>query len=88
MSAAKALFTPLRVGAITIPNRIGYIVISDPHRTAYLITLIIHSMSALTRDRSVPDDVPNATNVEYYKQRAEGGAGLIVTEGALVSKQG
>lgn len=53
-----------------------------------LIYYIAGSMSALTRDRSVPVDVPNATNVEYYKQRAEGGAGLIVTEGALISKQG
>lgn len=45
-------------------------------------------MSALTRDRSVPKDVPNALNVEYYRQRAAGGAGLIVTEGVLISQQG
>ncbi|KAF8911322.1 hypothetical protein CPB85DRAFT_1375880 [Mucidula mucida] len=37
-------------------------------------------MSALTRNRSVPTNVPNAVNVEYYKQRAQGGAGLIVSE--------
>lgn len=45
-------------------------------------------MAALTRNRSVPTNVPNEVNVEYYKQRAAGGAGLIVTEGALVSQQG
>ncbi|EJC99585.1 FMN-linked oxidoreductase [Fomitiporia mediterranea MF3/22] len=45
-------------------------------------------MSALTRDRSAPTNVPNDLNVEYYKQRAEGGAGLIVTEGTLISQQG
>ncbi|KAK7687075.1 hypothetical protein QCA50_009575 [Cerrena zonata] len=45
-------------------------------------------MSALTRSRSVPKDVPNALNVEYYRQRAAGGAGLIVTEGVLISQQG
>ncbi|PBK64933.1 flavo protein NADH-dependent oxidoreductase [Armillaria solidipes] len=37
-------------------------------------------MSAMTRNRSVPTNVPNGINVEYYQQRAAGGAGLIVTE--------
>ena len=46
------------------------------------------AMSALTRSRSVPTNVPNAVNVEYYTQRAAGGTGLIVTEGTLVSRQG
>ncbi|KIO32292.1 hypothetical protein M407DRAFT_67035 [Tulasnella calospora MUT 4182] len=45
-------------------------------------------MSAMTRNRSLPVNVPNDANVEYYTQRAEGGAGLIVTEGVLVSPQG
>ena len=44
--------------------------------------------SALTRSRSVPTNVPNAVNVEYYRQCAEGGAGLIVTEGTLITQQG
>lgn len=43
-------------------------------------------MSALTRSRSVPTNVPNSINIEYYKQRA--GAGLIVSEAILVSPQG
>lgn len=42
--------------------------------------------AALTRSRSVPTNVPNALNLEYYTQRT--GAGLIVTEGILVSPQG
>ncbi|PSR71244.1 hypothetical protein PHLCEN_2v12898 [Hermanssonia centrifuga] len=45
-------------------------------------------MSSLTRSRSFPDAVPNKYNVEYYTQRAKGGAGLIITEGTLVSQQG
>ena len=45
-------------------------------------------MAPMTRDRSVPDTVPNYYNVEYYTQRAKGGAGLIITEGTLVSRQG
>ncbi|KAK7049824.1 hypothetical protein VNI00_005254 [Paramarasmius palmivorus] len=45
-------------------------------------------MSALTRSRSVPTSVPNDVNVEYYRQRAKGGAGLIVSEGVLVAQQG
>ncbi|PBK63918.1 FMN-linked oxidoreductase [Armillaria solidipes] len=34
-------------------------------------------MSPMTRNRSVPTNVPNGINAEYYRQRAEGGAGLI-----------
>lgn len=45
-------------------------------------------MAALTRSRSVPTNIPNELNLEYYIQRAKGGAGLIVTEGVLVSPQG
>lgn len=45
-------------------------------------------MSSLTRNHSVPTNVPNEYNVEYYAQRAKGGAGLIFTEGNLVCQQG
>ncbi|KAK7043864.1 hypothetical protein VNI00_008030 [Paramarasmius palmivorus] len=45
-------------------------------------------MSALTRNRAVPTNVPNDLNVEYYRQRARGGAGLIISEGVLVTQQG
>lgn len=42
-------------------------------------------MSALTRNRA-PGTIPNDLMQEYYVQRS--GAGLIVTEGILVSRQG
>jgi 2,4-dienoyl-CoA reductase-like NADH-dependent reductase (Old Yellow Enzyme family) len=45
-------------------------------------------MSALTRSRSVPTNVPNDINLEYYTQRARGGAGLIITEGTMICQQG
>ncbi|KAK0229950.1 FMN-linked oxidoreductase [Armillaria nabsnona] len=45
-------------------------------------------MSAMTRNRSVPTNVPNSINAEYYRQRVEGGAGLIITEGILIAQQG
>ncbi|KAF7359284.1 Artemisinic aldehyde Delta(11(13)) reductase [Mycena sanguinolenta] len=62
-----SLFTPLKLGSITIQNRIG--------------------MSALTRNRST-ETVPNEIMQKYYVQRAVGGAGLIVSEGTLITRQG
>ncbi|KAJ7051923.1 hypothetical protein C8F01DRAFT_1338686 [Mycena amicta] len=61
------LFTPLKLGSTTIPNRVG--------------------MSALTRSRATKT-VPNDIMREYYVQRAQGGAGLIVTDGVLITRQG
>ncbi|KAJ7671018.1 flavoprotein NADH-dependent oxidoreductase [Mycena rosella] len=63
----SALFTPLKLGSVTIPNRIG--------------------MSALTRNRSSAT-VPNEIMREYYTQRSTGGAGLIITEGTLITRHG
>ncbi|KAJ6606258.1 flavoprotein NADH-dependent oxidoreductase [Mycena vulgaris] len=63
----SALLTPLKLGSVTIPNRIG--------------------MSALTRNRS-SGSVPNEVMKQYYNQRALGGAGLIVSEGTLITRQG
>lgn len=40
-------------------------------------------MAPLTRNRAGADNVPQAMNVEYYRQRAS--AGLIITEGAQIS---
>ncbi|MCH7959224.1 MAG: NADH:flavin oxidoreductase [Candidatus Hydrogenedentes bacterium] len=37
-------------------------------------------MAPMTRNQS-PGHVPNERNVEYYRRRAEGGIGLIITEG-------
>ncbi|KAK0484429.1 hypothetical protein IW261DRAFT_1330659 [Armillaria novae-zelandiae] len=68
MSNLKALFAPLKLGPITLKNRV--------------------LMAPMSRNRSVPTNVPNAINAEYYRQRAQGGAGLIITEGTLISQQG
>lgn len=44
-------------------------------------------MAPLTRSRaSQPGDIPNALNVEYYRQRV--GAGLIISEATQISPQG
>ncbi|KAK0462033.1 uncharacterized protein EV420DRAFT_1619413 [Desarmillaria tabescens] len=45
-------------------------------------------MSAMARNRSVPTNVPNSINAEYYRQRAARGAGLIITEAVLIAQQG
>ncbi|KAF8958011.1 flavoprotein NADH-dependent oxidoreductase [Flammula alnicola] len=44
-------------------------------------------MSALTRNRA-ENTYPTELMKEYYAQRANGGAGLIVSEGILISRQG
>ena len=41
-------------------------------------------MAPMTRNLS-PDNIPNENVVEYYRQRAAGGTGLIVTEGTCVN---
>jgi len=43
-------------------------------------------MAPLTRNRAAKGNVPQAMNVEYYRQRAT--AGLIITEASQVSPQG
>lgn len=40
-------------------------------------------MAPMTRNQS-PDNVPTAASVEYYRRRAAGGVGLIITEGTCV----
>lgn len=44
-------------------------------------------MAALTRNRA-PDTYPTELMKDYYVQRVQGGAGLIVTEGILITRQG
>jgi len=62
--------------ALFQPLRLGRL--NLPHRVA---------MAPLTRSRAgQPGNVPTATNVEYYRQRA--GAALIVTEATQISQQG
>lgn len=43
-------------------------------------------MAPLTRNRAAEGDVPQAMNLEYYRQRA--GAGLVISEGSQISPQG
>lgn len=43
-------------------------------------------MAPLTRNRAATGNVPQAMNVEYYRQRAT--AGLIITEASQISPQG
>jgi 2,4-dienoyl-CoA reductase-like NADH-dependent reductase (Old Yellow Enzyme family) len=45
-------------------------------------------MSPLTRSRAVPTNVPTDLMRQYYVQRVKGGAGLIISEGTLISRQG
>ncbi|KAF5345692.1 hypothetical protein D9758_013035 [Tetrapyrgos nigripes] len=45
-------------------------------------------MAPLTRDRNVPTSIPTDLMVEYYRQRAKGGAGLIISEATLITQQG
>lgn len=40
-------------------------------------------MAPMTRENS-PGGIPSADNVEYYRQRAAGGVGMIFTEGTLI----
>ena len=42
-------------------------------------------MAPLTRNRSTPEGIPHALNVEYYRQRA--GAGLILTEATCIAPE-
>jgi len=41
-------------------------------------------MAPMTRNQS-PDNIPNEKSLAYYRKRAEGGVGLIVTEGTCVN---
>ncbi|KAJ7763946.1 hypothetical protein DFH07DRAFT_383883 [Mycena maculata] len=64
------------MSALFTPFNLGGVVI--PNRIG---------MSALTRNRS-SKSVPNEIMKQYHDQRAAGGAGLIVTEGTLITRQG
>lgn len=44
-------------------------------------------MAPMTRSQS-PGGVPNADVARYYRQRAEGGVGLIITEGTTIDRGG
>ncbi|MDA3624115.1 mycofactocin system FadH/OYE family oxidoreductase 2 [Saccharopolyspora oryzae] len=59
MSEHRYLFSPLRIGPLTVRNRIVF----SAHLTNY-----------------ARDGVPTDQHAAYYAARAEGGAGLIITE--------
>ncbi|KAJ7356787.1 hypothetical protein DFH08DRAFT_689517 [Mycena albidolilacea] len=62
--------------ALFTPLQLGDIIISNRI-----------GMSPLTRNRS-SSTVPNELMKEYYEQRAAGGAGIIISEGTLITRQG
>jgi len=45
-------------------------------------------MAPMTRNFSPNDNVPGDNVVDYYRRRAEGGVGLIITEGTCVGQLG
>lgn len=55
----KYLFSPLRIGQVTVPNRISF--------SAHLTNLAEHGL-------------PSERHLYYWRERARGGAGLIITE--------
>jgi len=59
----EALFTPLTIGTMTVPNRIV--------------------MAPMTRGMS-PGGVPGEDVAAYYRRRAAGHCGLVITEGVAV----
>lgn len=58
-SQTRLLFTPIKVGTVTVPNRIVF----SAHLTNY-----------------AEDFMPSERHAYYYRERARGGAGLIITE--------
>ena len=69
-------FTTMSFKSIMTPLTIGDVTIKNRV-----------GMSALTRNRA-PHTYPSDLMKEYYVQRVLGGAGLIVTEGILITRQG
>jgi 2,4-dienoyl-CoA reductase-like NADH-dependent reductase (Old Yellow Enzyme family) len=64
-TATDALFRPLRVGTMDLPNRVV--------------------MAPMTRTFA-PEGIPGADNAAYYRRRAEGGVGLILSEGTVIDR--
>lgn len=72
----RSLVNNMSFKSITAPLTIGDITIKNRV-----------GMSAMTRNRA-PHTYPSDLMKEYYVQRALGGAGLIATEGILITRQG
>ena len=45
-------------------------------------------MAPMTRNFSPNNNIPGDNVVDYYRRRAQGGVGLIVTEGTCVGHEG
>ncbi len=63
-----------------MPDLFDPVVFGDIHLANRIV------MAPLTRGRSGPTGVPTELGVEYYRQRA--GAGLIISEGTGISREG
>lgn len=63
---ATPLFQPLRLGAITLPNRLA--------------------VAPMTRVSASADGLATACMADYYGGFAQGGFGLVITEGAYTDK--
>ena len=62
--------------------------LSSPLRVGDFTIRNRNVMSSLTRNRSIPTNVPGDIVLKHYNQRARGGAGLILSEGTLIVQQG
>jgi len=62
--------------------------LSSPLRVGDLTIRNRNVMASLTRNRSVPTNVPGDIVLKHYTQRARGGVGLILSEAILIVQQG
>jgi N-ethylmaleimide reductase len=84
---ARGLEPSGRAGS-SYPTMSSYPLLLSPLRVGALALKHRVVMAPLTRMRSAqPGDVPQALNVEYYRQRASDG-GLIISEATQISLQG
>ncbi|EJD40856.1 FMN-linked oxidoreductase [Auricularia subglabra TFB-10046 SS5] len=67
---------------------ISNISLSSPLQLGALRLRNRNVMASLTRNRWDPSGYPLETIAKHYVQRARGGAGLIMSEGALITPQG
>jgi 2,4-dienoyl-CoA reductase-like NADH-dependent reductase (Old Yellow Enzyme family) len=65
VSGAAALFRPLTIGSMHLPNRVV--------------------MAPMTRSFA-PNGMPTLEMAAYYRRRAQGGVGLIITEGTGIDR--
>jgi 2,4-dienoyl-CoA reductase-like NADH-dependent reductase (Old Yellow Enzyme family) len=85
-SNVSPLFQRLELApGLLLPNRIVMGPITR-NRAVSPLSNPPYASNAFDDDKIVP--VANSFMEEYYAQRARGGAGLIISEGVLVSRQG